>query len=73
MTIVKVQLFSKNNKARGWYLYMPIVEVDGKYFRCESVKTFRVITKNDLNVADLKITREISPEYYAANGLPIKK
>jgi len=72
MTLVKLGLFSKNNKQRGSYLYMPIVEISGKYFWCQSIKTNRVISKKDVNVSELKVTREIPEKSYSANGLPQK-
>jgi hypothetical protein len=69
MNIVKIQLMSKNNLQRGSYLYSPIVEIDGKYYRCHSVKTTKPVSKKDIDIASLKISTEIKPESYKANGL----
>ena len=69
MTIVKLQLLTKNNKERGLYLYQPIVEINGKYYWCESIKTHKVITKEQLSVNSLQVKREIPSQFYAANGL----
>lgn len=72
MTLFKLQLISKNNKRRGSYLYMPIVEDNGKYYFCESVKSSAVLNKKDVNISSIKVRREIPEQFYAANGIPIK-
>jgi len=69
MNIVKIDLASKNNKQNGFYLYIPIVEVNGKYFWCESIKTNRVMTVKDIEPCSLFIKREIPQQFYKANGI----
>lgn len=70
MQLAKLSLMSKNNKRDRRYLYSPIMEDNGKYFWCESIKTDRPLNKKTVDLAALKIRREIPPEYYKANGLP---
>lgn len=73
MTIVKLDLISKNNRKNGIWLYMPIVEKDGRYYRCESILSRDgTLKKDQVNPETVKVTSEIKPEYYAANGLPVK-
>ena len=67
MKLVKLNLMSKNNVQNGFYLYRPIVMIDGNFFFCESIKTNSVI--NTVDNSQLKITRQIPVEFLAANGL----
>jgi len=67
MKIAKLNLMSKNNVKNGFYLYRPIVIIDGKYFFCESIKSNSVLKTVDNS--QLKITREIPSEFLKANGL----
>ena len=69
MELVKIELMSKNNKQRGSYLYMPIVLIEGEYYRCSCIKTDKVIKKSDVELNTLSVTSKILPEYYAANGI----
>lgn len=67
--IVKLDLMSKNNRQRGSYLYMPIVLIDGEYFRCKSILSQFVLRKEDISLSQVYPTSKITPEYYEANGL----
>ncbi len=67
--IVKLDLMSKNNKQRGSYLYMPIVLIEGEYFRCKSIKSHFVIRKQDVSLSQIYPTSKILPEHYEVNGL----
>jgi hypothetical protein len=67
MKLVKLDLISKNNKKNGFYLYVPIVEKNGEFFWCESVKTNKPI--KTLNQCELKINRKIPSQALKANGL----
>jgi hypothetical protein len=67
MKIAKINLMSKNNVKNGFYLYRPIVEIDGKFYFCESIKTSSPM--KDIDKYTLKVTREIPSEFYKANGL----
>jgi len=67
--LYSIKLMSKNNKQTGIYLYSTIIKIGDKYHFGESVKTSNPITKSDVNVNDLKIGREISEEFYEANGI----
>lgn len=65
--LVKTNLSSKNNVKNGFYLYCPIVEINGEYFYCESIKTKQPV--KTFNSDELKITRQIPNEFLKANGI----
>jgi hypothetical protein len=67
MKVVKVNLISKNNKKNGFYLYRPIVEYNGDYYWCESIKANKAI--KEFKETDLKIDRKIPTEFLNANGI----
>jgi len=69
MKLIKLILQTKNNKRNGIYLYSPIVEINGRYFYCESIKANKVLKQDQINISTIKPTREIQPQYYQANGL----
>jgi hypothetical protein len=69
MKVHSIKLISKNNKQRGTYIYFITVENDGKYFYCKSITTKNPISKNDININDLEVTREIPKEFYKANNI----
>jgi len=69
LKIFKLDLYSKNNKKNGFYLYTPIVFGGGSYYWCESIKSDKVLKANEVNVYSLVIKREIPKEYYIANGI----
>jgi len=69
MKVIKTNLITKNNIKNGFYIYKPIVEVDGKFWFCESIKVSSPINENNIHDYQLKITREIQPEFYSANSL----
>lgn len=66
MKIVKLNLLTKNNKQNGFYVYSPIVKIDGKYYYCESIKSSSKLKISDINPV---IKRQIQPQFYAANGI----
>lgn len=69
MKVVKLQLMSKNNLQRGSYLYSPIIQVAGEYWRCSSIRSTGILKLKNVDVTECKISTKIRPESYAANGL----
>lgn len=69
MELIKLDLASKNNVQNGFYLYIPIVKVGGSYFRCNSIKSDKVLKANDISIESLVISKEIEPKFYEANGI----
>lgn len=67
MELVKMDLISKNNKKNNFYLYIPIVKKDNKFFKCKSIKSEQPIRTYPTD--KLIITNEILPEFYKANRL----
>jgi hypothetical protein len=67
MELIKLNLISKNNVRNGFYLYAPIVKVNGKYFFCESIKTTQPV--KDFTAEQLTIKRQIPEQFLKANGL----
>jgi hypothetical protein len=69
MEIYNIRLMSKNNKKTGYYIYSVVVRDLDRYYYCRSINSNKVITKGDLSIGDIEIIREISKEYYIANGI----
>ena len=69
MTLVKLDLMSKNNQKRGTYLYVPIVWLNNEYYRCSAIHSTSILKKSQVKESDIHITSKILPEFYAANNL----
>lgn len=69
MELIKLDLISKNNIKNGFYLYIPIVKVENKYFWCESIKSKNTLKTDKVSITELKITKEIPEIFYKANGI----
>ena len=67
MELVKTNLISKNNTKNGFYLYAPIVKLNGEYFFCESIKTEQPV--KGFPSSELTIKRQIPREFLQANGI----
>lgn len=63
---------SKFNQTTGKYLYMPIIEDDGKYYYGAAIFFTRPTKAMEVPFCQLKKQREIQPEYYKANGITTK-
>lgn len=57
--IVRIELLTKNNIKNGFYLYRPIVKIDGINYACLSIKVNKVTVKNDIDLGSLKVTSKI--------------
>ena len=69
MKLISIKLYSKNNKKTGIYVYCGVAldEATGKYYHATLP-----IQKQPLKLSDVKqfsASREISTEYYSANGI----
>jgi len=69
MELFKIRLMTKNSFKNSFYLYLPVVRIDNKYYFCESIKSKIKIDKKKIDINSLVIKREIPKEYYAANGI----
>ena len=70
ITLVKLQLLTKNNPITGVYLYAPIIKDSyNRFYWCETLKAAKVLKKDDIKIGTLTIRREIPKEFYEANGL----
>ena len=67
MELVKTSLISKNNVKNGFYLYSPIVKIEGDYWFCDSIKTRQPV--KDFPNNKLVPIRVIPREYWEANGI----
>lgn len=72
LSLVKLNLMSKNNKRTGRYIYSPVVFLNGSYYFCESIKSGSVLRISDIDINKLVIIREIPMVYYMANGIVLK-
>lgn len=73
LTIHNIKLISKNNKNDKRYLYLVIGVIEGVYYYCESILSDKPLKRDNINTSDVKIKREVLPDFYEANGINIKK
>lgn len=70
MKLIKTNRTSKGKVGGKNYYYNPIVELNGKYFLCKTIKTPIVLDAKTMDINSLELMQEIKPEFYKANNLP---
>lgn len=71
MEIINIKNYVKNGSKLGFYLYIPVVKIDGVYWTCESIKSKTVLKKKTIDHNLIIPKRIIDPTFYEANGIKI--
>jgi len=67
--IIKLEPFIKNAKKIGYQIYFPIIKIDSEYWYCESIKSTKKLTINNIDISKIIPKRIMEKQYCKINNI----